>query len=249
MKTSEKTGGLTPKLSNFSSSRRKVSRAVKHIEELERSIKSYFSRRWYTSSTRRVVDGNLDMQVRVLGTPRDADLAVGDAIHNLRAALDLAAVEAVRCGGGSGNGASFPFSESAQNIEETMHARKIHRAPTAVQNLIRKLRPYHGGNAALRALHDLDIADKHHSLIEIATTITTPRVRVLCDERGTPIAGVDGKARLEVESASEPVAVFTFAKDSPLAGKSLVETLRFLRQMVSDIIDSFDEACQKLLRR
>lgn len=233
------------KFPNFSAPRRKTSRAMQFIEELDRSIKSYFSRPWYTRSSRHLPDGNLDLQVRVFGAPRDADLAVGDAIHNLRAALDLAAVEAVRCGGGSGNGVYFPFCESADKLEETMRARKIHRASTAVQGLIRKLKPYHGGNAALRALHDLDIADKHRSLIEIATTITTPCVRVVCDERGAPIIDPDGKAKLEVESSSEPTAVFVFATGSSFAGKPLIETLLGMRKMVSDIVDSMEEACQK----
>lgn len=247
MAKNEKKSAPTPKWPDFTAPRRKASRALQHIEELERSIKSYFSRRWYTTSPRHLPDGTLaGLHIRVFGTPRDADLAVGDAIHNLRAALDLAAVEAVRCGGGSGNSACFPFAENAQKLEETMRERKIHRAPAAVQDVIRTLRPYHGGDAALRALHDLDIADKHHSLIEIATTITTPPVRVVCDKSGAPIIGPDAKARVEVEPASEPTAVFTFSKDSVLAGKPLVETLRALLQMVSDIVDSIDEACQKL---
>lgn len=246
MAKNERQRGPTPKFPNFSASKRKASRAMQHIEELDRSIKSYFSKPWYASSSRHLPDGTLaGLHVRVFGTPRDADLAVGDAVHNLRAALDLAAVEAVRCGGGSGNGVCFPFCEGADKLEETMRARKIHRASAAVQDLIRKLRPYYGGGSALRALHDLDIADKHHSLIEIATNITTASVRVVCDERGAPIIGPDGKARLEVEPGSEPTAVFAFAKDSALAGKPLIEALLGLKKMVSEIIDSMEEACQK----
>ena len=246
MEKNEIKGRPTPKLPNFSAPRRKVSRALQHIDELDRCIKSYFSRTWYASSSSYLPDGTLaGVQVQVFGTPRDADLAVGDAIHNLRAALDLAAVEAVRCGGGSGNGVCFPFCEGADELEETMRARKFHRASAAVQDLIRKLRPYSGADSALRALHDLDIADKHHSLIQIATNITTASVRVVCDERGGPIIGPDGKARLEVEPGSEPTAVFAFAKDSALAGKPLIEALLGLKKMVSDIIDSMDEACQK----
>lgn len=40
----------TLKASNFSASGRKVSRAVQHTDELDRSIKAYFSRPWYASS-------------------------------------------------------------------------------------------------------------------------------------------------------------------------------------------------------
>jgi hypothetical protein len=111
MAKNDKKGSPTPRFPTFSASKRKASRAMQHIEELDRSIKSYFSRRWYTSSSRHLPDGNLDLQVRVFGTPRDADLAVGDAIHNLRAALDLAAVEAVRsgCGCGSSSCRSSPI--------------------------------------------------------------------------------------------------------------------------------------------
>lgn len=228
----------------FSAPRRKLTRAVRHIEELECSVKTYFAGRWYTSTFGPQPDGNTGLHLRVFGTPRDAELAVGDAVHNLCAALDLAVVEAVQRGGGSGNGVYFPFFEDAVALEEFLRRRKIHRATAAVQELIRNLKPYHAGNPELRALHDLDILDKHRSLIEVSVTATTPRIRVVCDERGGPVLGADGKPRVEVDPQSVPTAVFTFSKDSALAGRPLVGTLRSLWQMVSDIVDAVRAACE-----
>jgi hypothetical protein len=176
------------------------------------------------------------LRVRVAGAPADAELAVGDAIHNLRTALDLAVVEAVQFGGGSGNATHFPLCENADAIEDTIRWRKLHRASAEVQDLIRSLRPYKGGNDALRGLHDLDIRDKHRTLIEVAANVTTPVLRAVM---------TDGKPRIEMDPTTEPKAVFTFSRNSPFDGKPLVETLRDLGRQVLEIVDSIAAACKK----
>ena len=43
--------------------------------------------------------------------------------------------------------------------------RHINRAAPEVVQIIRSLKPYKGGNEALRAIHDLDIFDKHKTII------------------------------------------------------------------------------------
>jgi hypothetical protein len=46
---------------------------------------------------------------------------VGDIIHNLRAALDLAACDLVRIRGGNDNGVYFPFCNEPDELARSMH--------------------------------------------------------------------------------------------------------------------------------
>jgi hypothetical protein len=41
---------------------------------------------------------------------------------------------------------------------------------TALKDVARSLNPYSGGNELLRALHDLDIGDKHITIVQAAAS-------------------------------------------------------------------------------
>jgi hypothetical protein len=113
------------------------------------------------------------------------------------------------------------------------------RASTVDQDLVRSLQPYTGGNYSLRSLHDLDIQDKHHSLIPHTSLVTSPKISVKLDAAGNPVGFREGRPELEVDTSEPPSVKFTFPPDSPFAGEEVLQILRRLHKHVTDIIEQF----------
>lgn len=79
----------------FAQPRQKLARAAWHIRSLEDATREYFETDWYSCDFSQAPSDQYILKVMVRGSPRDFGLIVGDAVHNLRAALDLLAVEVV----------------------------------------------------------------------------------------------------------------------------------------------------------
>ena len=96
-------------------------------------------------------------------------LIIGDAIHNLHTALDLAVCEIVRdkFGAASTKYVKFPFDESRNQLIARLKQGQITKASSAIHDLIVGIEPFKGGNDTLYALHELDILDKHMLLIPV----------------------------------------------------------------------------------
>lgn len=223
----------------FTQPRQKLRRTAAHIRALEGSIADYFKTDWYTCDFGRNPEGQYSLNVIVRGSPQDFGVIVGDAIHNLRAALDLLAVEAVARNGGNTKNVYFPFADSAANLDDMIKRRNFHRALPEDQDAVRQLQPYAGGNHLLRSLHDLDIQDKHHSLIPHASLVTSPKVGIKMDSAGNPIGFGEGKLELEVDPNEPPTVKFTFPEDSVFAGEEVIAILWQLHEHVTSIVDRF----------
>lgn len=223
----------------YSAASQKLARAATHIEALVAAIESHFQSDWYSCEFGRNDIGQYSLKVKVRGSPRDFGLIVGDAIHNMRTVLDLLAVDAVALNEGNTKNVYFPFSDGPGTIEEMIKKRNFHRASNADQDRVRALRPYIGGNQLLRSLHDLDIQDKHHTLIPHASLITSPKVSVKTDMLGNPVGFAEGKLELEVDPEEPPKVAFTFPEDSVLSGREILTVLRELHLLVSEIVSSF----------
>src|SRR6266550_791129 len=78
-------------------SRLKIDRAKQHITEFDSRITQFLSRKPYSLVSEPHTDPGYERLVWKLHEPIPADLPciLGDAIHNLRSALDIAAVELV----------------------------------------------------------------------------------------------------------------------------------------------------------
>lgn len=223
----------------FSQSRLKLRRAASHIKSLEGVIADYFRTDWYTSKFDQSGEGQYSLEMVVRGSPKDFGAIVGDAVHNLRTALDLLAVELVGRNGKNTKNVYFPFADSAANLDDMIKRRNFHRASSSDQELLRSLQPYAGGNHILRSLHDLDIQDKHHSLIPHAAFVTTPRIGVKRDEAGNPLGFSEGKLELETDPNERPVLKFSFPEESAFSGEEVVAVLWQLHEHVTSIVDAF----------
>jgi hypothetical protein len=111
--------------------------------------------------------------------PRIINAEVGAIINSIRSSLDvLVNTLARRNISARGDGhtcvkdARFPISSSRADFFEGKHAgrKKIKRLSDVDRAIIESLEPWHGGyNDTLIILHELDIARKHHRLINVGT--------------------------------------------------------------------------------
>ena len=186
--------------------------------------------------------------------PTELSAIIGDAIHNLRAALDLLACELVRLNGGSDEDVYFPFAADAIAFERKLKKSHIDRAGPAVVEHMKGLRAYKGGNVPLRALHDLDIADKHQMLLPVAEYAN------FGDASFGGIAVISVGLGVHLGPVQEGFTLFRFPTDPklrvgqiiktkykltlgpllPLSTEDLVSAINALAKLVTDIIDSFE---------
>lgn len=163
-------------LKPFDHSRLKVKRARAHIGELQNEIMAYLKRVPFYLIIEPDANALKRWVVRVREeVPVEFSAIIGDVLHNLRAALDLMAVQLVRLNNESDEDVYFPFSKTATDFDRVLQSRNMHRASAQAIALLKSLKPYPGGNDPLRDLHDLDITDKHQALIPTSDMIGMPQ--------------------------------------------------------------------------
>jgi hypothetical protein len=181
---------VNAKVKPFRGPRQKLARAGELISEWEKSIAEYLAGKWCTVTFTEDDDGIFHTKMGIHGAPRNYETILGDALHNMRSALDLMAVEAVRINGGNEAGVKFPFCETEAELEQAIKSANFHRASEAAQTMVRAFRPYKGGDDLLRALHDLDIENKHPPDCAEYDESDNPQSR--CENRERQNAGVFG---------------------------------------------------------
>jgi hypothetical protein len=172
---------------------------------------------------------NVPIQLHIQLPPEHLGAIIGDIVHNLRSALDLAACDMVRAAEGKEANVErvyFPFCRSAEDLDRMIRVRDFHRAGDQAVELLRGLKPYHGGNAALRAIHDLDIQDKHTSLILAITSASFPINR----------SNDDGSLRIIARTSKVAVA---FPPGSVLAGQEVIPTSHQLVELTLGVVEAF----------
>lgn len=147
----------------------KIDRAGKHIADLDNLFREH---RPFTY----VVETNTRIGQRATRAKKNeaiikaAAILCGDAIHNLRTALDHAYYARVLPFARSPReerAVQFPFSETATRLDEAIKNRLADRVSNNFFNEIKKLKPHGelGGNENLYLIHELDVVDKHRLLI------------------------------------------------------------------------------------
>jgi hypothetical protein len=197
--------------------------------------------------------------------PQELSIIFGDAVHNLRTALDVMANDLVALNGVAPKNVYFPFARSADDLERQIK-NKMRGASEDIKDLIRALKPYIGGNNALRAVHDLDITDKHIALVDVAVDIVSPSLPLLktehtkFEDRGgqvrfvadfsrfstTPIdtSGFDVSDHTQILGKIDgSKAVVTIAEGLPMGGHPAVESLNQLADLVEGIVETFEAHC------
>ena len=200
---------------------RKVKRAVCHINNLRQAIDAYLAEHPFKlviKIKRRA--GRIELVPKTYKPiPDDLSLIIGDAIHNLAAALDITLYGMARDRAPSPDKIMFPFPKrgALDALEGAINNGQVKFAGSNVADAIRALKPYDGGHPVLSGLHALDVRDKHHLLI------LTRYVPVLTgDDLGKvtkKFTGVEfvGPGRLHFQTP-EDTPIFTYRKRFVLLG-------------------------------
>ena len=164
---------------SYASIRVKVKRAKKHIGELEAEIAALEERNPYFIEPERDEEaGYLRYRLRILEYPSpDLGAIAGDALHNLRSALDILMRAAwYPDGGGEADyKMGFPILDPERLKHDPANGLKGRWSPERLEEphhkaaveLLNKIKPYKFGNDLLWMLHEANELDKHRLLIPV----------------------------------------------------------------------------------
>lgn len=203
--------------------------------------------------------------------PLSADLllAVGDAVHNLKSALDYAISEIL---GHKNTRLTFPMGESIEELISSFKTEEIiacqackrskgkgrnalieEAAPGFGKWLVDEIRPYKAADGYLWPLNKLDVRDKHRLLVPVLVpqSVTVYDVvdgyeNTISEMTGTVGSGgiVNlvhfGGGGVKIGRYGKPTAEMFFNEPGIIEGKRVVPTLVQMAQAVAETIDSID---------
>ena len=217
-------------MEQFEGSKAKLLRASKLIDEVD-SILYDYNKNDPVSAYIDKTKNPPEIKVNYKGLSLQLGAVLGDTIHNLRASLDLLASDLVKMNGKSIRNVYFPFASSKEELDEMIIKKKFNFAGDKAVELLKSYLPYTGGNDQLRALHDLDIEDKHQKLIDTEKTM-----------------GIKLNFEYSIDDIENAKFVYScdevkhyFPNESKLAGKLVVETLKDIHKQLVLIVDSFEK--------
>ncbi|HWZ44300.1 MAG TPA: hypothetical protein VNW97_12550 [Candidatus Saccharimonadales bacterium] len=157
----------------LSDSRLKIERANKHIADIRARIHALPD--FYTATIEiNPQTGNEvikhDLSDRTVIT--DVALMIGDAVHNLKCALDYAWAQTINrlVPTAVSKFSKFPVRSSKDELESALKGREIDiAAPQLFKLVVFDIKAYAGGNDSIWCLHQLNILDKHRLLLPVVT--------------------------------------------------------------------------------
>jgi hypothetical protein len=164
----------------------KLSRASEIVRELHTEITAFHQSNPYKLiAEREASSGAHVVRVRILQTPPVRwGALIGDAIHNLRSALDLLIWQLVlHAGGTPGKRTAFPIFDRETDFLAG-YAAQLAGTDASVGKRVKALAPYEKGNATLWLLHRLDIIDKHRVLLPAYSSVGTTIIDMSVGMRG-----------------------------------------------------------------
>lgn len=245
----------------FEDARMKIERGRQHIKDFESQATEYLSRDPWACLL--VYDGAIGRHAIISAgrepIPRSLSAVFGDAVHNLRTSLDLVANDLVAINGNVPHKVYFPFAQQASGLETQIKS-KISGASDHAKDMIRALKPYPGGNEPLRALHDLDISDKHIAVIQASASMSTGPLpfkqaspgKFKCDFAAIPVDASDTSAFAPhihqdniqiIGRVAGSVIDLVIGKGFPMEGQSAVSALDKIADTVEGIAETFSLHC------
>ena len=166
--------------------------------------------------------------------PEMTPVLIGDIIHNIRSSLDHVASEMARINSKPDKHVYFPFGESASGLEEQIKRKNFTYCGDDAVALLRTFKPYKQGNLELRALHDLDILDKHRALVpEAHVKIGSMQP---FEWTGPPVNGERPMRWIPPRLSN---LEYIFSPDTPLPDRPIVVALEGLLGLCEGMLETF----------
>jgi hypothetical protein len=246
----------------FIHSRKKVERAIKHIHDLNEFVSDFSRSDFYSVTIEKYKGANCVAIKYVKQFPLSAAaLIIGDALHNMRSALDILYYRAFAGTTGSADKwTRFPVRDEREELISSINGglkeKKLldHSGAIRLRDfLVDIVQPYQAGNWPLWALHDMNIMDKHQLLVPVFKVMQFSGIR-LEDERGN-IFVADGQpyftedsyrfkilreGEFKVHDKGNAATAIVFSSGVPLTNKPVLPALTQLAETVSRTIDVFE---------
>jgi hypothetical protein len=164
----------------------KIERANANIQDVLSEHVAFFGNAppHYTSFRELTADGTREaLKIKIIRDPPPLfAAAVGDAVTNLRSALDYLTCQlAIQNGTNDVSKVEWPFASSPEAFASANTQKKIKGLSPEAVDLIRSQKPYRGGDDLLWSLNDLRNSNIHRHLVVSAITVTTVGGHLLVD--------------------------------------------------------------------
>jgi hypothetical protein len=189
--------------------------------------------------------------------PRILPAIAGDAIHNLRAALDVGYTEIRHVLGhppAQGDRRHFPIGASRDDLEKLLSSEgHVNAVSKNIVDVVRGLEPYQSGAGhVLWCLHAAEVADKHYSVVRIKHTPVFPATQFSRQDgsflmiQGGPVEDVEDGAHMDRFPAPTEINVGEHLKLPPhvefteTSGLEQIDVLTFLVQSLQYVHRSLE---------
>lgn len=205
---------------NFNDAHLKLSRACRHIAEVDARLASYLCSDFYAIETKLdQATRRLRVELQSLHQPDKAfNAVVGDAIGNLRSVLDYIAVALVVPIIGKADSIGFPFADDVNGFKGMVSKGQLSKLPQVFQDhLLNEVQAYKGGKGhSFWIVNKLRNIDKHRLLVattEMAgATISFRAGGVVVENATTKILAGQNCCMIDVPAnaqiTNKPTAVF-----------------------------------------
>jgi hypothetical protein len=239
----------------FTEARLKLDRANKHIADVDAVVAGLPTA--YAASIEKNPETGQSFIKHALphdGIPirQNLGLIIGDAIHNLKTALDFSWIETIQrlAPSAMSKFAKFPVYESRKLLEDALRGREIHIASVRLYDLIVSgIQPYDGGNDSIWAIHRLDIQDKHHLLIPLINLASVKGIEFE-DDAGNIVRGVSWTTQqpgplfipvpihgqFHIKKKGHVAVAVVFKEGLPTEGLEVSEQLSLFARVVLQIV-------------
>jgi hypothetical protein len=246
----------------FSASRRKVERAMKHIHDLNDLVVSFCESDFYAVAVKKYKGSNFVCIQFLRGLPKaDAALIVGDALHNLRSALDILYFRALNSTTGkTGRYTKFPIFDDGEKLISSVNGglKKLSLTddPSAIKirNFITDvIQPHEAGNWTLWALNEMSIMDKHQLLIPTFKVMRFTEISLQDDAGNIFLADgqpyytedsyrfkIERDGNLAVNDKGRAATRIVFSVGVPLCDQPVIPALTRIAEEVTRTIDAFE---------
>lgn len=188
--------------------------------------------------------------------PQTLALIIGDAVHNLRAALDHLASAIVRTNHPDAK-PYFPVRKEREKLIEAGDLALMEAAlPGSKRVLLDQIRPVNCGRDHLWQFGSLDIDDKHNLVIPTVTVADIRNINVTCgtgtiafctasNDAAKPFNLTRTDRPPTVHGDPETVVAVEFGEGTPFKGHPVVPTLLDIEKLVMETLIAFERLIEE----
>jgi hypothetical protein len=221
----------------FAGSRLKIKRSQRHIDEVNSMFAAFLNTDFCKLHIEVDPDtGNNTLKLdSIAKLPPEIALAVGDAIHNLRTAMDHVAFHAL---GDDADWISFPMGKKSDDFIATRQYRGIKEALPDFADLIADvIKPYEGGDYRLWEIGALDNLDKHRLMLPVVSIQALTGINAKDENNNTftnltfaigeggVLRAIQTASKMTITSYGKPTANIFFGKGTAAEGKAVIPSL------------------------